>query len=763
MKYFAFLAIAFALVSCTDEIRYKDASLPVEKRVEDLLSRMTLEEKVGQMNQLVGLELIFKTEKTDLTKEEMDRGQVVAYYPGFPADSVCALIRRGHVGSFLHVQTLKEANMLQEMAMESPLGIPILFGIDAIHGNANCPGNTVYPTNIGLASSFDTDLAYRIARQTAKEMRSMNMHWTFNPNIEVARDARWGRCGETFGEDPYLVGQMGYQTVLGYQDNLDSQEDVLACIKHFTGGSFSENGINGAPAEISERTLRETFFPPYELGVKAGAMSLMPSHNEVSGVPCHASRWLLTDVLRDEWGFEGFVISDWMDIEFINELHHTAVDHKDAFRQSIEAGMDMHMHGPEWLPLVCELVREGTIPESRIDESVRRILGIKFRLGLFEHPFADPQTAEQVQLCDEHRATALEAARKGVVLLKNDGILPLDAKKFRRVMVTGISADDINMMGDWTAWQDPEDYTTVIEGLREVSPQTEFDFVDVGCLPMSMKMADVDKAVKAARKADLAVIVAGDYQYRENWGLRTSGENCDRTDLNLPGLQSELIRKVAATGTPVVLVLNSGRPLSVVWEAENLPAVLNAWEPGMYGGQAIAEILYGKVNPSAKLAMTMPRNAGQIHIWYNHKPTAYFHPYVWSSSDPLYPFGYGLSYTEYAYSELKLDRDSVPCDGSLKATVTVSNEGSMAGEEIVQMYIRDDVSSVTRPVKELKGFKRVYLEPGQKAEVEFEITPQMLEFYNLDMEKVVEPGTFTVMVGPSSEDSKLLVTRFTVE
>ena len=753
---------AMTLAACSDNGTpvYKDASAPVKERVEDLLGRMTLEEKVGQMNQFVGLEHIKKNE-AHLTEEDLKNNTAQAFYPGFSADSVASWTRKGLVGSFLHVLTLEEANYLQSLAMESRLGIPVIFGIDAIHGNANAPDNTVYPTNIGLACSFDLELARRIARETAAEMRAMNMHWTFNPNVEVARDPRWGRVGETYGEDPYLVSLMGTETVMGYQGDLSS-DDVLACIKHFVGGSQPVNGTNGSPTDLSERTIREVFFPPFEEGVKAGAMSLMTAHNELNGIPCHSNEWLMEDVLRGEWGFKGFVVSDWMDIEHIYDLHATAENIKEAFYQSIMAGMDMHMHGVYWNEYVCELVREGRIPESRIDSSVRKILDIKFRLGLFENPYADPDRTMDIRLCGTHRHTALEAARKSVVLLKNDGLLPLDPGKYRRVLVTGINADDHNILGDWSADQKPENVTTVLEGLKLVSPETEFVFVDQGWDPRNMSEANVDRAAAAARTCDLNIVVAGEYMYRGRWTERTSGEDTDRSDIDLVGLQNELIRKVAASGRPTVLVLISGRPLGVQWAADNLPALVNAWEPGMYGGQAIAEILYGKVNPSAKLAVTMPRSAGQVQMIYNHKPSQYFHPYAVTPSTPLYPFGYGLSYTTYSYSDIWLDRTEIPADGTVKVSVEIRNTGNMAGDEIVQMYIRDRFSSVTRPVKELKDFARIHLEPGETRTVEFSVTPDKLMFLDKDLRPVVEPGEFIVMVGPSSDDRDLHTASFFV-
>ena len=766
MKYNISILFATAMVitaACSGdrEPLYKDASAPVEKRVEDLLSRMTLEEKVGQMNQFVGLEHIRKNEAT-LSEEDLRNNTANAFYPGFSADSVAEWTREGLVGSFLHVLTIEEANYLQSLAMQSRLAIPVIFGIDAIHGNANAPDNTVYPTNIGLAGTFDPDLAYRIARETAAEMRAMNMHWTFNPNVEVARDPRWGRVGETYGEDPYLVSVMGAETVKGYQGDLSS-DDVLACVKHFVGGSQPINGTNGSPTDLSERTLREVFFPPFRKGVEAGAMSLMTAHNELNGIPCHSNEWLMEDVLRGEWDFKGFVVSDWMDIEHIHDVHAVAENIKEAFYQSIMAGMDMHMHGVYWNEYVCELVREGRIPESRIDESVRRILGVKFRLGLFEQPYADEATTMNVRLCPEHRQTALEAARKSIVLLKNDGLLPLDAKKYRRVLVTGINADDHNILGDWSADQKPENVTTVLEGLRMISPETDFVFVDHGWDPRNMSPAKVSEAASVARTCDLNIVVAGEYMYRGRWTERTSGEDTDRSDIDLVGLQNELIQKVAASGKPTVLVLISGRPLGTEWAAEHLPALVNAWEPGMYGGQAIAEILYGKVNPSGRLAVTIPRSAGQIQMIYNHKPSQYFHPYAVTPSTPLYPFGYGLSYTDYEYSDLTIDKTEIPADGSVKVSVNVTNTGDMAGDEVVQLYIRDRFSQVTRPVKELKDFARIHLEPGETRTVEFTVTPDKLMFLDKHLKPIVEPGEFIVMAGHSSDDNDLLKASFYVK
>lgn len=748
---------------------YQDPSQSTSRRVEDLLSRMTLEEKVGQMNQFVGLEHIRLNSQT-MTEDELYRNTASGYYPGYSLSDIEQMIRDGKVGSFLHVLTMEEANHLQELSMQSRLQIPCLIGIDAIHGNAKCLDNTVYPTHIGIACSFDTAMAYRIGRETAEEMRAMNMHWTFDPNVEVARDPRWGRVGETFGEDPLLVSEMGKQTTLGLQGVRESilskqsilskesslySSSVLACVKHFVGGSESINGTNGAPADLSERTLRQVFFPPFKANIEAGVATLMPSHNELNGVPCHSNRWLLENIARQEMGFTGFVISDWMDLEHIHDLHFTAEDNKDAFRQAILAGVDVHMHGPEWNTAVVELVREGAISEKRIDESVRRILTAKFELGLFEHPYSTVEERDSICFSAEHQQTAIEAARQSIVLLKNDqNLLPLDMTKYRRIMLTGINANDENIMGDWSEPQRAEHLWTVLRGLKEEMPDATIDFIDQGWDPRNMNPANVSRAAEAAKKADLNIVVAGEYMMRWRWLDRTGGEDTDRSDIDLVGLQNDLIQQVAASGKPTILILINGRQLGVQWAAEQLPAIIEAWEPGQFGGKAIAEILTGKVNPSAKLAVTIPRHVGQTQMIYNHLPSAYFHPVVCGSSEPLYHFGYGLSYSRFEYSDLKVT-------SPLTFSVNIKNTSSRDGVEIAQLYIRDRVSSITRPVKELKGFQRVPLSAGEEKTITFSLTKEDLSFIGADMKPVFEHGEFEIMIGSSSCDEDLLKTVIT--
>jgi beta-glucosidase len=741
---------------------YLDPKQPVEKRVSDLMGRMTIEEKVAQMNQYVGLEHMKSAEK-DLSEEELKRNTARGFYPGVTSKDIEAMTEQGLVGSFLHVVTAEEANYLQDLASRSRLKIPVLIGIDAIHGNGLVSGCTIYPTNIGMASSFEPSLMERTARETAMEMRATGSQWTFNPNVEVARDPRWGRVGETFGEDPYLVSQYGIAAIKGYQGNdFTGNDKVLACIKHFLGGT-PINGTNGAPAELSERTLREVYLPPFRAGVNAGAFTLMAAHNEVNGIPSHCNTWLIYDVLRKEWGYKGFVVSDWLDIEFIHGLHKTAESNKEAYFQSIDAGMDMHMHGPDFYYKVLELIKEGRIQEARINESCRKILEAKFRLGLFENRFVDLAKVKSLIFTNEHKATALEASRKSIVLLKNNGILPLDPLKFKNVFVTGPDANNQSIMGDWAFPQPEENITTVLEGLKMVSPHINFSFLEFDWNIRKMDPAKINQAAEMAKKADLNIVVVGEYALRHMWNDRTGGEDTDRSDINLPGLQEELVEKIHASGKPTIVILVNGRQLGVEWIANNCAALVEAWEPGACGGQAVAEILYGKVNPSAKLPVTIPRHVGQIQQFYNHKPSMYFHPYAMSASTPLFPFGYGLSYTTYSYNNLKLSQGKITRQETVSVSVEVTNSGKVDGEEIVQLYIRDEYSSATRPVKELKDFVKIFLKAGETGEITFNLPAEKLAFYDKNMKWGVETGNFKIMVGSSSRDEDLKVADLWVE
>jgi len=758
-------ALLIALSGCSDSKAplYLDSSQPVEKRVDDLMSRMTLQEKVAQMSQYVGLEHMKAAEK-DMTVEEMKKSHAKGFYPGLHSTELIGMTKQGLVGSFLHVTTSEEANRLQSYALESRLKIPVIIGIDAIHGTGLYRGATIYPTPIGQAATFEPALIEEASRETALEMRATGTHWAFTPNVEVARDARWGRVGETFGEDPFLVGKMGAATVRGLQTaDFTGSDKVLACTKHFIGGSQPINGINGAPCDISDRTLHEIFLPPFKDCLDAGAYTFMMAHNELNGVPCHTSKYLMKDILRDSWKFDGFIVSDWMDIEQVHEKHHTAPTMKDAYLQSVKNGMDMHMHGPEFADAVIELVNEKALPIQRIDEAVSKILTAKFKLGLFENPYVDEKKIPEILFNSKHQQTALEIARKSIVLLKNDhNLLPLDSNRYKKVFVTGPNADNQTILGDWALEQPDSCVTTVIEGLRMVSPQTDFDFFPFATNLRTMEMSRVLQAKERAGKADLAIVVVGENSMRYMWKDKTCGENVDRYELSLAGLQQQLVEAVYATGVPTIVVLVNGRPLGTEWIAENIPVLVEAWEPGSFGGQAVAEILYGKVNPEGKLPITIPRSAGQIQTYYNYKQTSKWFPYGMGKSTNLFEFGYGLNYSSFEFGPIKLSARMMSRKGTLQASVEIRNIGDRIGTEIVQMYIRDCYSSVVRPVKELKGFCKVTLQPGESRTVTFDITPKELSFYDINMNYGVEEGEFEVMIGNSSRDIDLQKEVFTV-
>jgi beta-glucosidase len=735
---------------------YLDAKQPVEKRVKDLMKRMTLEEKVAQMSQFVGLEHMKKAEK-EMTVEEMKKSHATGFYPDLHSSEVEEMTKKGMIGSFLHVVTYEEANYLQSLALQSRLKIPVLIGIDAIHGNGLYHGATIYPTPIGQASTFDESLVEKASRETALEMRAAGMHWTFTPNVEVARDARWGRVGETFGEDPYLVGKMGAATVRGFQTkDFTGCDKVIACAKHFIAGSQPINGINGAPADVSGRTIWEVFMPPFKDCLDAGAFTFMMAHNELNGVPCHGSKYLMTDVLRKQWKFNGFVVSDWMDVERMHDYHRIVPTVNEAYQLSVAAGLDMHMHGPGFAESIVAAVKAKKLSAKRIDQAVSKILEAKFKLGLFENPYINEDEVAEKIFTPEHQQTALEMARKSIVLLKNDNqLLPLDKSKKQKIFVTGPNADNQTILGDWALRQPEANTTTIIQGLRKVAPEAEFEFYPFNWNLRKMKPEQVEEAKKQAERCDLAIVVVGENSMRYYWNDKTCGENSDRYDISLYGLQQELVEALHATGIPVVVVLVNGRPLSTEWIADNIPAVIEAWEPGSLGGQAVAEIIFGDVNPEGKLPITIPRHAGQIQTYYNYKFTSKWFKYATGKSTPLYEFGYGLSYTTFDISPIRLSATEMKLNERIKASVEVTNTGDVAGSEVVQLYVRDLYSSVVRPVKELKAYQKVYLNPGEKKTVTFEITEKELMFYNINMQYVAEPGDFQLMIGNSSGDRDL--------
>lgn len=757
--------IALAIGSCASTSlaqTYKDANASISDRVDDLLSRMTIEEKVGQLSQYVGIEHMISAAVV-LPPEDLKKSHAIGFYADCPPDEVKRLTAEGLIGSFLHVLDPVEGNMLQELAMQSRLQIPLIIGIDAIHGNAMVSGTTVYPTPITQAASFNPELVKLSSAQTAKEMRATGCHWSFTPNVDIARDPRWGRVGETFGEDVHLVSVMGVATIEGLQDN--ETNPVLACVKHLVGGGQPVNGINGAPIEVSNRTLEEVYLPSFQKSIDAGVATIMSAHNEVDGVPCHANEYLMNQVARKRMGFDGFFVSDWMDIERLVDYHCVSETDKDAFELSLNAGIDMHMHGPGWYYGVLELVKEGRVSIERLDHAVRMILNHKFKLGLFENPYSDVNVAETVLFNDEHKATALNMAREGIVLLKNDGILPLDSKRYKNILVTGPNANNQTILGDWAMEQPDDNVVTIYEGLMDVAKAKG---VNIKYSPISdnlheIKQSEVDAAVAAATKCDLAVIVVGENSMRYRWDSKTCGENSDRYDISLYGLQQELVERIHNGGTDVVVVLVNGRPLSTEWIADNVPALIEAWEPGSMGGKALAEILFGDVAPSGKLPMTILRHVGQVGTYYDYKFTSKWFKYATGNSDPLFHFGYGLSYTTFDFAEPKLSVTEIEKDETLQLTVDVTNSGKVDADEVVQLYITDMHASVTRPVKQLKDFKRISLKAGETATLTFEITPEMLSFYDIDMNYGVESGEFKAAIGNSSRDEDLKTVFFTVK
>ncbi|HOC19532.1 MAG TPA: glycoside hydrolase family 3 N-terminal domain-containing protein [Vicinamibacterales bacterium] len=747
---------------------YKDSSRPVDERVEDLLARMTIEEKVAQMLcvwQQKPAALVDDQGRFDEAKarERFGHGHGLGQV-GRPSDA----------GGGLTARAMAETtNAIQRFFVEqSRLGIPVIFHEECLHGHAAREG-TSFPQPIGLASTFDPDLVERVYTAVAAEARARGAHQALAPDLDVARDPRWGRTEETFGEDPYLIGCMGVAAVRGFQGDgrFAGKTRVAATVKHFAAHGEPEAGTNCAPVNVSMRVLREVCLPAFERAiVEGGALSVMPSYNEIDGVPSHANRWLLGEVLRGEWGFRGFVVSDYFAIRELNERpelygHHLAHDTREAAALAVRAGVDIELPDPDCYPALLELVREGVVPESLIDERVRPMLHAKFRLGLFDDPYVDPAEAERIVRDPAHREVALEAARKTITLLKNDGVLPIDASAIRRIAVIGPNADRV-MLGGYSGV--PLQVGTALQGIRDRVPPGVEVLYHEGCKltiggswnqdEVTPSDPDEDRrsireAAEVAARADLVVLAIGDNEQtsREAWALNHMG---DRASLELFGLQDELVNAIAETGKPIVALLFSGRPASIRNLAARAGAILELWYLGQESGRAIAEALFGDLNPGGKLPITIPRSVGHVPAFYNHKPSAR-RGYLFESSAPLFAFGYGLSYTTFAFSNLRLERDTIRAGESTHVLVDVTNTGSRRGDEVVQLYVRDLVSSVTRPVKELKGFRRVTLDPGETTTVSLAVTPDALAFYDIDMKYKVEPGDFRLMVGSSSRDEDL--------
>ncbi|MDQ1523787.1 MAG: beta-glucosidase [Pyrinomonadaceae bacterium] len=732
----------------------------VERRINALLARMTLAEKLGQLQMLDGeANGNFRPEHRDM-------------------------VRRGLLGSTLNVRGAARVNELQRIAItESRLKIPVLFAFDVIHGY-----RTVFPVPLGEAASFDPAAVERAAEVAAAEASAAGVRWTFAPMVDIARDARWGRIVEGAGEDPYLGAALARARVHGFQGaDYGAPERIVACAKHWVAYGAAEAGRDYNTVDMSETTLREVYFPPFKAAVDAGVGTFMSAFNDLNGVPTSANPFTLTTVLRGEWKFDGIVVSDY---ESVKELmnHALAADEREAARLALTAGVDIEMVSRLYNQHGEALLKERKLTLATIDEAVRRVLRIKFRLGLFERPYADEARERAVVMRAEHVAAARTVAARSLVLLKNErGALPL-AKDLKSIAVVGPLADSPkDMLGSWTGDGRAEDAVTLLQGIKaKVSPQTKVSYVkgvavegrgvtgnydappptasNAGGTNVAQSSDEarnsvtptdrdgIADAVRLARAADVTVVAVGE-------SAEMSGEAASRTSLDLPGRQLELIQAIHATGKPYVVVLMNGRPLTINWLAENAPAILETWFAGTQGGHAIADVLFGDVNPGGKLPVTFPRAVGQLPLYYNHKRTGrpptdqkYTSKYLDVPWTPLYPFGYGLSYTQFRLSDLRLSAQSIRPDGQLTASVELENTGARAGDEVVQLYLRDVAASVTRPVKELKGFERVTLAPGERRRVEFRLTPAHLGFYNRALRFTVEPGDFKVFAGTSSAD-----------
>ncbi len=748
----------------TARAHYKDHRRPIDERVEDLLGRMTLEEKVAQM--------ICVWHQKDVQVLNSDGKPDVCVVQKHLPSGVGQIARLSDTnGGLTPRQTAEFANEIQRIFVEhTRLGIPVIFHEECLHGLAGRDA-TSFPQPIGLAATFDPDLVEEIYAGVAADVRSRGAHQALTPVLDVAREPRWGRVEETFGEDPYLVSRMGIAAVRGFQGDASfrDRKHLIATLKHFAAHGQPESGTNCAPVNVSERLLRDTFLYPFrEVLTHANAHSVMAAYNEIDGAPSHANPWLLRDVLRTEWGFAGTVVSDYYAITELHQReeatsHGVAGSKAEAALLAVKAGVNMEYPEPDCYPSIAQLVREGALEESTIDELVRPLLYQKFLLGLFEDPFVDPSALDPDRTLAEERSLARRAARETITLLKNEGaLLPLDPAKYRTVAVIGPNADRI-LLGGYSGV--PRYTSTVLDAIRDRIGKECTVLHSAGCriteggswnedavhLPdPAGEEQRLAEAVSVARKADLVVLVVGDNEQtsREAWNRAHMG---DRTSLDLFGRQGDLVKAMVATGKPVAMVLFCGRPHSLTFAHQHVAAIMTCWYLGQEAGHAVADILFGDVNPSGKLPISFPRSVGHVPCYYNHKPSAR-RGYLFDDSTPLYPFGFGLSYTHFSLANISL---AAPCIGtgeSTSVTVDVTNTGDREGTEVVQLYIRDVVASVTRPVKELRGFRRVTLGAGETTRVSLPITPDLLGFTTISGEWKVEPGEFRIMVGSSSKD-----------
>ena len=737
MKRIILFAFLSALLASSCSGRRESALKDVDPRVDSLLRIMTLDEKIGQM--------VLFTSDWDVTGPTIREGYL---------DD----IRSGRCGNIFNAYTVDYIRELQRVAVEeSRLGIPLMFGYDVVHGH-----KTIFPIPLGESCSWDLDLIRRSASASAAEAAASGLNWTFAPMVDISVDPRWGRVSEGAGEDPYLGSLIAAARVKGFQgENLANPLTVLACVKHFAayGAPFAGRDYN--TVDMSERQFREFYMPPYKAGVDAGALSVMTAFNEYDGVPATGNPYLLKDLLKGEWNFQGFVVTDYTSI---NEMvhHGYARDEAEAGVKAVNAGVDMDLQGEVYFSYLRGLVDSGFVREKTIDDAVRRILNVKAKLGLFDDPYlyCDRARENQVVSNPEIKALSRDAARRSMVLLKNEGCLPFD--RGDRIAVIGeLAASRRDLLGSWKAAGEWDDMNSILDAVRAYNGAANVIYAE-GCRKIGSDRSGFGEAMDAVAQADKVLMVIG-----EDWDW--SGEAASRTDIGVPGIQSELLKMIASAGKPVAVVLLNGRPLVLEEESKDADAILEAWYPGTMGAEAVTDIVFGQYNPSGKLTMTFPRSVGQIPVFYYEKNTGrpiylpndkYKSKYLDSPNEPLYPFGYGLSYTDFKYSNLTLSSPKMKKGHTIDATVTVTNIGSRTGEETVQLYIRDLIGSVTRPVKQLKGFQKLVLAPGESRTVTFTIDDEMLSFWRHDMTFGIEDGDFKVMVGGSSSD--LLQTSFSL-
>jgi beta-glucosidase len=766
------------------EPRYKQSALPPETRVRNLLARMTLPEKAAQMMcvwQEKSARLVDADGNFDLTKAKaaFKHGHGIGQV-GRPSDAGSKPTDAG-IGKSPRA-TAELTNAIQKFFIEhSRPGIPVIFHEECLHGHAAI-GATSFPQPIALAGTFDPALVEALYAMTAEETRLRGAHQALTPVVDVARDPRWGRVEETYGEDPFLNTQLGMAAVRGFQGDgkFRGKKNLIATLKHFAAHGQPESGMNCAPVNVSERVLRETFLQPFKDCIqKAGCISVMASYNEIDGVPSHASEWLLRDVLRKEWGFKGFVVSDYYSIW---ELHHrpdthghfVAADKKEAAALAVKAGVNIELPDPDCYLHLVELVRKKVLKESQLDELIAPMLLWKFKLGLFDDPYVDPAEAEKIVGCQKNSQLALHAAREAITLLKNENeLLPLNPAKLKTIAVIGPNADRA-LLGGYSGV--PPHTVTVLDGIRARLAGNRVNVLHAeGCkitiggswnqdaVTPSDPVEDakqIAEAVEVAKKSDVVILAIGDNEQisREAWGRNHMG---DRTSLDLFGRQEDLLKALIATGKPVVVLLFNGRPISINCAAQNAPAILECWYLGQEAGRAVAEVLFGDHNPGGKLPISIPRSVGHLPAFYNHKPSAR-RGYLFDDVSPLFAFGFGLSYTQFSFKNLRLAKKKIQRNGATQVLVDVTNTGKRAGTEVVQLYIRDCVSSVTRPVKELRGFSKIALQAGETKTVALDITPESLAFWDVRMKYTVEPGEFEIMAGSSSRDADLQKVVLTV-